>query len=72
MVHPVQNGVGSRTQKRRTLRNVSENIEKLLPELAHGEHLVSGVSVQEESLAEKRYVPVGEEKGEDNHLVIRI
>lgn len=62
VVHPVHDRVGPRIQERRALRTIGEDIEELLPELAHGEHLVSSIPMQEERLTKEGEEPVTKEE----------
>jgi hypothetical protein len=54
MVHPVHHPVAVRTQIRRALADVRENIKEPLPEFGHVKHLVGGVAVVEKGLTEQR------------------
>src|SRR5258708_8980557 len=54
MVHTVQNPVAARRKETRALADVRANVEEALPGLAHREHSVRAVAVQEERLAEDR------------------
>lgn len=67
MVHPVKHGISSWTQIRRTLRNISECIEKPLPKFAHREHFMGGITMQEKGLAEQGQIPMPNERGQYNH-----
>ena len=61
-MHTMKDGIRTRRQKRRTLRNICKQEEKLLPKRIHSKQLVRRITVQKEGLTEKRQVPVGKEK----------
>jgi hypothetical protein len=67
MVHSVEYRVGSGRKVGTTLPYPSKDVEEALPKLVHFEHLVSCVSVKEETLAEEREIPVKEKENNDNH-----
>lgn len=70
MMHSVQNSVGSRRQVRTSLPNPGKEVKKLFPEFAHHKHLMSGVSMKKEALAEQGEVPVQQKEDYYNHLLI--
>ncbi len=67
MVHPVHDGVGARRQVGRALCQIGGQVEKPLPELVHGEHLMRSVAVMEEGLEEEADKPVCKKKNKDCH-----
>ena len=64
---PVQNGVAARGEEAWPLRHVGADEKKLLPSLAHREHTMRPVAVEEEGLKEDRQLPVGDEEQGDDH-----
>jgi hypothetical protein len=43
------------------------DLEKALPSLAHGKHLMSGIAMMEEGLGEKAQIPMSTKENEDFH-----
>lgn len=70
MVHPVEDSIGPWAQIRRPLGHICEGVKETFPELAHGEHFMCRIAVQEKSLREQRQVPVCYKKHDDEfHLI---
>ncbi len=67
VVHSVKHRISTRTQVRRTLRQIRQCVKKTLPEFAHREHLVGRIAVQKERLAKQRQIPMRNERGQYNH-----
>ena len=63
----MQNGIRPGAQVRRTLADKSEYKKESFPEFAHYEHFMGGISVQKESLAKQREVPMGKKESYDDH-----
>lgn len=64
MVHPVQYSIGPWRQIGTALAKPGEEIKEFFPIFIHGEHLMGSISVEKETLAKQREIPMKEE--EDN------
>ena len=68
MVHTVHDGICTWIEKRGSLSYEGGEIEKSLPALAHREHFVGSVTVQEKSLEEQGDEPVAEKEYKNRHF----
>jgi len=58
MMHSMKNCIGSWGEVGATLPYPSEEIEEFFPKLAHHKHLVSSITMKEETLAKQGEIPV--------------
>jgi hypothetical protein len=69
MMHSVQNCVRSWREIRTALPNPGEEVEEFFPKFIHHKHLVSSVSMQEETLTKQGEIPMKKEEDNDNHVL---
>ena len=67
MMHPVKDRVSSGGEIGAPLPHPGEKEKELFPKLTHHEHLMSCISMEEETLAKQGEIPVKQEEDNYNH-----
>jgi hypothetical protein len=70
MMHPVHNGIGTRTHIRGALGDVCKNEKHSFPGFTHFKSAMCGIPVLEKRLAKQRGIPEHDKKDEHRHKKI--